>query len=179
MGLFGLFVSMVGLGAMTKDAISNSIFENNSYQKAVKNGDSWYFTGHGSQRKAVKTGRLCTEEIDYTTHHNWLVDSKTRERIEDITDRVNREREVEIKQKAYDRGIKFYRTTKFDCQPRYHSDVYVNDDMPGRYFHWNRIDNEYEEGKLVDGIIGNGKKVVDTDINNRVFYKPDGTKICK
>lgn len=177
MGFFGLFVSIIGLGAMTKDAISNSIFEQRSYEDSVRKGYSTFFTGNGSQRRSVKTGRLCTERMDYTTHHNWLVDSKTGEKIEDITDRINREREMEIKRKAYDKGIKFYRTTRFDCQPRYRSDVYINDDMPGKFFDWDPINDKYKEGRLIDSIVGNGKKVVDTDINNRIYYKPDGTII--
>ncbi len=180
MGFFGLFVSMIGLGAMAKDAISNSIFESDSYQRAVKDGYSWYFTGNGSQMKSVKTGRLCTEDIDYKTGRRWLVDLKTGEKIEDITAEVNKERELKIKQETYARGVKFYRTTRFDCPPRYHCDIYVNDDMPGRYFSLVRSihdDDRYVEGKLVDCGYPHGKKKVEIDLKNLVHYKPDGTRV--
>lgn len=159
MGLFGLFASMVGLGAMAKDGIGRSIYEANQYEKAVRNGRSCYYVGNGSKTYATATRRQCSEITDYNnTYHRWLIDTKTKQKIVDLTEEQNIKRTEEKRREAEAKGSKFYRTAMFDCTPHWWSPVYVNDSMPGKYFH-QTYDNirgctVYYEGRLVDGGFG-------------------------
>ena len=183
MGLFGLFASMVGLGAMAKDGIDRSITESRQYEKAVRNGRSCYYVGNGSKTYATATRRQCSEVTDYNdTYHRWLIDTKTREKITDLTEELNIKRTEEKRREAAAKGSKFYRTAMFDCTPHWWSPVYVNDSMPGKYFDQvydkRHGCNMYYEGELVDGGFGhksNQRKEVKWKYGCKK-YLPDGTQ---
>ena len=151
MGLLGFVNVMFGLGSLAKNAIDESISDATNREKAERLGRSTYSV-NGYKTRSTKTGNDCWYKDDPDTSHQWLIDLKTGGRIEDLTDTANKRKTEENKRKAYAQGIKFYRTAMFDCNPRWWSDVYVNDDMPGKYFA--RIDLEhnaeyfYYEGEL-------------------------------
>ena len=56
MGLFGLFYVALGLGVITKDAISESISDSIQREKAEKTGRETYLV-NGYRLRSTKTGR--------------------------------------------------------------------------------------------------------------------------
>ena len=185
MGLFGLFNVAVGLGVITKDAISDSIEDSKQREKAIREGKPMYSV-NGYKTMSTQTGQKCMVITDYDTYHQWIIDTKTGRKIEDLTIRKNKEDTEKSRREAHEKGEKFYRTCEFDIFPRSASMVYINDDMPGKFFM--RIstmeDNNrkfvtyYIEGELVDNNIGKLKKKrvdIGTDYRNMVEYNPDGT----
>lgn len=177
MGLFGLFASLIGLGAMAKDVVSDAIDDGVGREKAIHEGRSTYIAG--GKIKSTETGRQCSRTTDYLTRHDWLIDTKTGERIEDITDSINRAKQREIKRLAEIDECKFYRTTRFDNN-MVRSWVYVNDDMPGKFF---RQSGYGDKMKFVEGILEpkyglrkHGELQVGL-MQHAMEYKPDGTLI--
>ena len=132
MGLFGLIVSVVGLGAMTKDAISDSINTSNNYNKAVENGDPYYY-GSGSKMYSTKTGRQCREEYNFLTNHNVLVDAETGEIIEDLTASNNKDKTSKEMKNIMGSGCMFYKTHEFDDKKHRFHNIYKCINIPG-YF---------------------------------------------
>lgn len=137
MGLFGLFAMAVGLGAMTKDAISDSYYTQKNYEEAKAKGNPYYF-GSGSSMYSVKTGKRC--KIDYANGRTLLRDFYTNELIEDLTATKNAEKERAMKAKMED-GCVFYRSCKWDT-PRRSCEVWVSDVVPG-YFKLYEYHNQY------------------------------------
>lgn len=129
MGLFGFVVSMIGLGAMTKDAISDSIFNEKCYSEAKAEGKPSYL-GAGGKRYSTRTGRQVMIDHDFSTGHNWLVDINTGKRIDDATAYRNSQRTAASK--ANGNGG-FYQTHEFDTASRMSAGIFVNDKIPG-YF---------------------------------------------
>ena len=138
MGLFGLFAMAFGLGAMTKDAVSNSISTQKSYERAKANGESYYY-GSGSSIYSVKTGKRCKK--DFVNGRTLLRDFYTNELIEDLTATKNTEKERMLKAETKD-GCVFYRSCKWDT-PSHSCQVWVSDLVPG-YF---RMDEYKTNGK--------------------------------
>ena len=132
MSLFGLINVVFGLGALTKDWLVETYKEPERLKKAEER-DSYFYLSR-SKIKSTKTGRRCREEVDYKTNHRILVDSKTGEFIEDLTVRFNIKHTNESRDKAKEKGWKFYSTHMFDDCKHTYNNIYVNDDMPGKYF---------------------------------------------
>ena len=61
MGLFGLFTSIVGLGAMVKDRISDDIHTQKNFMQAKANGFPTYF-GSGCKEYYTKTEVMSVKE---------------------------------------------------------------------------------------------------------------------
>ena len=142
MGLFGLFASMIGLGAMTKDGISRSISDNDAYKRAVNKGDDWYFTGNGSEMVSVKTRKRCSLNQDYRMGHWLLVDTKTGELIEDLTKKKLQKCNNEEKDKLPKCCIFYHMAGE-------KQDIYISDVLPGYYQHYNPKDI-YHTRNIVD-----------------------------
>ena len=177
MGLFGFIISIIGFGAMAKDSISDSISDSINIEKAQQDGREFYSV-NGYKTRSTKTGRDASFKYDPITKHQTLIDSKTREVIEDFTVNNNIKKTEENRRKSIEKGWKFYRTAMFDCSPLYWSDVWVNDDMPGKYFH--KIDSmnngiTFYEGTLKNCFSRGQKEVSYSFANNE--YKPNGTLI--
>lgn len=177
MGLWGLFTAAVGLGVIAKDAIDVKIEDTKRYNEATRNQNPIYYV-YG-KTYSTATGERCSIDTDYDTMHNWVVDMKTGRKIQDYTEYLNYIATQKNRQKAHAEGKKFYRTAEFDCNPRWWSDVYVNDDMPGRYFRRD-LYREYQEGELIEDRYGgkyNHKMKVETDFYNKVRYNEKGELI--
>lgn len=185
MSLFGLINVVFGLGALTKDWLVETYKEPERIKKAEENGSYFYLSG--SKIKSTKTGRTCSTRRDYNTYHEILVDSRTGEFIEDLTVRQNTRKTNEAREEARAKGWKFYATHMFDDFKHTCHGIYVNDNLPGKYFcMYNGIKTIngksvviFGEAELVDGICG-GKK---TDVifgGNRYDqygnYIPKGTR---
>lgn len=134
MGLFGLFATLFGLGAMAKDGVSRWITSEEAKQQAEAKNRSWYLTGNGAEIYSTATGRRASTTMDFTTKHEWLVDARTGERIEDLTLRRNKEKTEENRRNAHAEGKRFYRTAMFDVPPCTKPTIYICDDFPGIYF---------------------------------------------
>ena len=132
MSLFGLINAFVGLGAMTKDWLVETYKEPTALKKAEDSGS--YFYLHNGKMKSTKTARACSRRTDPKTRHEILVDSRTGEVLEDLTTRSNIKHTNEARAEAKLKGWKFYKTYMFECPGIYNSDIYVNDDIPGRFF---------------------------------------------
>lgn len=180
MGLWGLFTMMFGLGVVAKDAISDSIDDVKQSSIAERKGKPVYWV-NGRIMKSTKTGRECNyDKLD--DNHLWVVDRKTKEKIEDITAQKNREKTAINKREAFAKGYKFYRTAEFDGACGAWSDIYVCDDYPGKYFSesncmdYGLVKHEkvYSEGEVKDFV--NKRKHVATYWDDRKFecYE-DGT----
>lgn len=113
MGLFGLFVSMVGLGAMAKDAISDSIHENMNYEDAKRRGDPYYFS-NGGRIKSTQTGDYVYRRNDNITGEQWLVDAKTGKKITNLTDINRRKANRRASTEAIINDKIFYRVHDYD-----------------------------------------------------------------
>lgn len=181
MGFFGFFATMVGLGAMTKDAISDSIDDVRSRERATENGRDYYLV-NGYKMRSTKTGRDCTERMNYETGHMCLYDLRTGEIVADITKSINKEKTEKNKRESKAQGRAFYRTCEFDLPCGKTSDVWVNDNMPGKYFTNIRLRNYedfgkevFKEGELVDYIIGSDRRKKVKKYSNTPYYNPDGT----
>lgn len=184
MGLFGLFATLFGLGAMAKDGISDMIDDADKYQKASNAGCPWY-TVNGYRTRSTQTGRDAYRTTDFNTQHVWLVDKVTDRRIEDLTLYYRRQTTEKNRKEAYSQGKKFYRTAEFDMNGSQSCDIYVNDDMPGKYFY--QVSNgyeygggfQYQEGELVSKpkTLNPDRKEVKWDYANRVWYYEDGTLV--
>lgn len=133
MGLFGLFATMFGLGAMTKDGIERGISSSNAYNKAISNKDDWYFTGNGSEMRSVKTGRKCYIQRDIKTGHVLLKDLDTDKLIVDQTAEKVKKEEAEKRSKLPNQCV-FYH------MPEERPNVYISDRLPGYYKHSNPDD---------------------------------------
>lgn len=184
MGLFGLFATLFGLGAMAKDGISDMIDDADKYQKASNAGCPWY-TVNGYRTRSTQTGRDAYRTTDFNTQHVWLVDKATNRRIEDLTLYYRRQTTEKNRREAHSQGKKFYRTAEFDMNGSQSCTVYVNDDMPGKYFYQESNGYEYgggfqyQEGELVSKpkTLNPDCKEVRLDYANRVWYYEDGTLV--
>lgn len=132
MGLFGFVVSMIGLGAMTKDAVSDSIFTSKNYNKAKENGDP-YYSGAGSDIFSTETGEKCRYEYNFSTNHNVLVNAKTGDEVLDLTALKNQRKTVCKKNDLKGSGCVFYKTYEFDDNKHRYHNIYKCTMMPG-YF---------------------------------------------
>ena len=180
MGFFGFFATMVGLGAMTKDAIQSSIETSISYDNARNNNDPYYF-GSGAKLYSTKTGRRATKSISRRTHHEWLCDLKTGERIEDLTARRNNIKTEKNKLDAEKSGCAFYITHEFDTTQYKNYDIYKCTIRPGYFYKISGLVNEYYKGEVVDDILGKGKKVERHYGNHQLTekYFEDGTPFSR
>ena len=185
MGLFGFFATMVGLGAMTKDVISDGIDDIKSHKMAMEKGNDFYLV-NGYKMRSTKTGRDCIERADYNTGHIFLCDFKTGEKIVDRTENINREKTEKNRRESKEKGWAFYRTCEFDLPGGKWSNVWISDSMPGKYFSYRRftererIGNVYfQEGELIDNIIGNTHKKSVKINYNTPCYNRDGTIMSK
>ena len=131
MGLFGLFASMVGLGAMAKDSISEAIETEKSYQKAKETGAITYY-GAGSKQYDTRTGRQISMVTDYATGHSMMVDTRTRECLGDYT-LLNNRKKYEEEKRSIPKECVFRRIPDYDCNFR-KGNIWVTDKMPGQYF---------------------------------------------
>lgn len=179
MGLFGLFVSIVGLGAMAKDGVSRSIHESKARDRAERDGKSFYLTGNGSKINSIETGKQCS--ISYENGHCILTDTKTGKFIEDVTLKENRQKENDERRTLPSYCV-FYRKHDWDYASHHHN-IWVSDKIPG-FFRFNGIgsdikpDSTFNQGELVDGT-GSRVKEVDTYrffVNNgkKVIYYANG-----
>ena len=141
MGLFGFFATLFGVGAMTKDYVGRKISAEEAKHNAEINNKPYYFTGNGSEIRSTITGRRVSHSIDTNTRHDWLVDTKTGERIEDLTLRKNKEKTEQNRREAHSQGKRFYRTAMFDVPPNGKPSIYVCDDFPGQYFERHSLTN--------------------------------------
>lgn len=176
MGLFGLFASMVGLGAMAKDGISNNIHEQKSFERAKAEGRSWY-SGTGAKIYSMETGKECI--MSFENGHTMLRDLKTNQLIEDMTLTDNLKRETEQKKESLTNGCVFYRKAEWDVKG-YECNVWVSDKIPG-YFHRAKYNDGrimFHQGNLCDAHWANRKvkEVNQRGIsqNERKDYYPDG-----
>lgn len=180
MGLFGLFVSIVGLGAMTKDGIENSIFTQKNYEEAKRDGKPYYY-GSGSKTYSTKTGRECYIGKDWNTGQEWIVDMQTGEKIENYSDYKNGKRTLKNINNSVVNGKMFYQTHEFDsfkstCKK---SDVYKCRIMDGFFNKSDRYDHQtchreyiYQKGEVVfDDFYG----VKVEPYKNKEWYFEDGT----
>ena len=179
MGLFGLFATMVGLGAMAKDGIERSISESKAYEKAVRNGDTSYYTGNGGERYSTKTRRKVSSKTDWDTGHTWIVDARTGQRIEDETAARNKRKTEEEKRKADLKGCVFYRTAQFDTDTyNKKPSIYVSDKIPG-YFRVETYSSNgytiYTKGNLEKWL---GEYRVNT-INSKERYFANGVRVTQ
>lgn len=180
MGLFGLFATAFGLSAMAKDAIDKSIYNDKARDRALITGEPFYYGVHGG-RYFTETGKSCYLKTDYNTSQEWVVDTETEKKIFNYTEYLNKKATDENRRKAHAEGKRFYRTADFDAKPRYWCNVYVNDDMPGKYFYQSRCfeyGTYYVEADLIDGDAKYNGKYVRPRIPC-VSYKEDGTRIEK
>lgn len=132
MGFFGLFVSMIGLGAMAKDAISDSISATDNCNKAKINNEPYYF-GAGSNIYSTKTGRRVERKKDYTTNREWLVEIDTGNRVEDLTTYKNNKMNNKEIAEARSKNCVFYETHEFDNEKTKSHGIYKSTLMDG-YF---------------------------------------------
>lgn len=160
MGLFGIFATTIGLGAMAKTAISDSIATEKSYNRAIANGNLTY-TSFGSKVRtcSTKTGKPC--RMVWGTERTYLVDSKTGEVIEDVTTLRNNKNTEKARNEARANGCVFYRACDLDTD-RKQSDAYKCEIMDGYFCKISghtaddRVD-VYIKGELKDW---DGKKTV-------------------
>lgn len=175
MGLFGLFASIFGVGAVVKDAIDGEIQKENSYQRALKTGREWY-SGRGADMYSMKTGKRC--HMSFESGHCVLKDLKTGQIIEDLTANDNRKREYEERGNL-PKGCVFYRKCIWD-RPGWYCNVWVSDKIPG-FFHHNRGETEVTEesvfykGELKCNKGGYGRRASVDFIGSKETYYPDGT----
>jgi len=177
MGLWGLFTAIVGVGAIAKQSIEEEVENTNRYYNAKAKGDPIYYGMYGKTFSS-RTGKQCYLKEDPVTRHQWVIDLRTKQRIEDYTAYQNSVKTERNRNEAHSRGEKFYRTAEFDRQPLWWSDVYVNDDMPGRYF--DRYGDHFIEGELrnVSTLETNQRKRVSVP-NYKIEYGRDGKIIKK
>ena len=173
MSLFGLFHVAFGLGTLAKDAISDSIDDVRSREKAEREGRPTYSV-NGYKVRSTQTGK--DAYIDYgfrKTDHIYVRDRKTNQIIEDITLKKNATNQLLEIKKAKENGSIFYRTTQFDSREQ--SRVYVCDTIPG-YFREEMKNGEklYTEGKLISAY---GGYRVDTEMfkDGEITYYNDGS----
>ena len=180
MSLLGLVVSLFGFGAMAKDAISDAIDDGVKSSRAESKGEPVYYV-NGRIQRSTKTGRDC-DVWRMDDNHYWVIDRKTREKVEDYTAWLNAKKTAENKAKALANGNKFYRTAEFDGVNGAWSAVYVCDDYPGKYFeesdNWDhgRIKHKkiYSEGTVVD-YVKNRKRVKEFTGDKKFECYEDGT----
>ena len=130
MGLFGLFVSLIGLGAVTKDAISDDIYKSKNKERAKKNGDL-YYSGSGSKIYSTKTGRRAS--IDYSGKHTILRDLHTGEALEDLTVIKQKELTDKAREEARYKNSVFYLDYTYEREKYagHRTDVFVSSKYPG------------------------------------------------
>ena len=177
MGLFGFVVSVIGLGAVTKDAISDSIYTSKNYREAITNGKP-YYSGSGSKMYATKTGKRCSYDYDYSKNHNVLTDLKTGEVVEDLTALDNNKKTLNAKRDIHGTGCVFYRTYEFDDQKHRSHNIYKSTKMDG-YFTKVTIDgvDRFEKCDVVyDDILGYRVNNI-SGINDKFFA--DGTHFSR
>ena len=150
MSLFGLFHVALGLGAVAKDAISDSISDSINMRKAEEASREMYYI-NGRSPRATKTGKPAYMDYGHSKYdHVCVRDLRTREVVEDVTIKMNAQRQIKIKEEAKEKGEVFYRTTEFDTSIHHLGNVYVSDSIPG-YFrpYYHKCETMYEEGELV------------------------------
>lgn len=174
MGLFGLFASIVGLGAMTKDKIDNNIFTQQSYNKAKAIGKRWY-SGYGSKMYHTETGEEC--HMSFRDGHALLINSGTHQIIEDLTLLDNKEREKFEKQNCSDDCV-FYRKCDWDIGNGLHCNIWVSDVISGYFYKSTVGKTMFYKGELVDCKWNNKptKKVKYCYTDDTAYY-PNGTKL--
>lgn len=178
MGFFGLFVTVFGIGTVASEKISLEIDNLKRKSKAIEKNQLFY-NCNGYQTRSTKTGEQCTIQMDYETMHNWICDSKTGRKIDDITLHNNNEKTKKSKEDMIKNGCKFYKTFKYDYEGMNGStNIWINDDMPGKYFcriynyHHKKNRDEFVEGNLVK--CGKDYKV---NCDYSIKYLKDGTLI--
>lgn len=177
MGLFGFFVSVIGLGAMTKDVISDNITASKNYNRAKLNGTPYYY-GSGSKMYSTETGARCREQLDFSTHHNLLVDINTGEVIEDLTDLRNQKKTSEERRSIAGTGCVFYKTHEFDDQKHKYCNIYRCTTMSGYFkkIEINHVDC-YVKGEVTHDDIWGHK--IDTGSADEEIYFSDGVRYSK
>lgn len=153
MSLFGLFHTFFGVGLLAKEAISDSIDDTRSREKAEREGRATYLV-NGHKMRSTRTGM--DAYVDRGLHrgdHVVVRDLKTDKVVQDLTQEKNYRKQIEEIKKAKDNACVFYRLSKYDGH-RDSCNIYVSDTIPG-YFRKTTeyIDDEkyeiFEKGELV------------------------------
>lgn len=175
MGLFGLFATAFGLGAITKDAISDSFDDDRQYEIAKKENRPWY-TINGYKTMSTKTRRPAL--ISYENGHCKIVDLKTNTVIEDVTKTDNINRELDEKADTQKMGWAFYRKCDWDVRG-YKCNIWVSDRICG-YFKKQVCGDRtwFELGTLRDCKWNSfDTKEVYVNYENKKEFNVDGTPI--
>lgn len=179
MSLFGLINMVFGLGALTKEGVSEAFERGQKAEKAYQNGKSYYYVG--SKTYSMKTGKRA--RVCYEHGRTYLRDLYTREIIEDITYTDNMKREAEEKRASLASGCVFYRKAEWDIRG-YRCDIWASDVIPGYFYKVHNYDTKQdkfyscgiEEGKR------NGNIVIKRELVSSMpltVYSPDGTLLYK
>ena len=192
MGLFGLFASLFGLGAMGADAYKDAVNNWESQDKAYKDKELFYYRGR--KKISFETGKECDVRIE--NGHKTLCDTRTGMLIHDYTNEENDRKTREAKYEAHKKGERFYKTYREDTVKWHIDNLYANDDMPGRYFkkvspEFNRIPHMigykyvgdyYEEVKLeyyYNEYSRSTRFRYDTKFYDNTRYLPNGEVLTK
>lgn len=134
MGLFGLFVSLFGLGAMGVDAYKDAMNNLDSQDRAYNNNEPYYTVVKNGKfyHYSTKTGKRC--ETVVIGDKKLVIDSRTWKTIQDLTEEENEKKTNEYKLNAMYAGEKFYKTARLNRLHWHDDNVYENDYLPGRYF---------------------------------------------
>lgn len=201
MGLFGLFATLFGLGAMAKDSVENYFISESEKEKAIREGKLEYYSNGKFEKVYAPKGTLTKEVKDPATGHIYDTNYKTGERLIDLTEYHNNRIIQKERTQCSLNGTFFYRTPVFDAPKGMHtramtggetSPVYVSDKIPG-YFEKRNMNiegswpsfNIYVKGNLVP-YFGDAKRkeVKGPNINKDnadtvEAYFEDGTRISK
>lgn len=201
MGLFGLFATLFGLGAMAKDGIEDYFISESSKEKALREGNLEYYSNGKFQKVYAPKGTLTKEIKDPVSGHIYDTNYRTGERLIDLTEYYNNKTIQKEKMKCFVEGKAFYRTPIFDTPKGMNkkalcgsemSPVYVSDKIPGyfdrRYINLDRCNVQfyvYVKGELIPYFSDEKKKEVKAPILNSKnidsveAYFEDGTRATK
>ena len=183
MGLLGFFVGIVGFGAMAKDATEKHIINDCKYNKAVTLREKTYKDYIGVERSVItgnQTNLILGDE------RNVIIDSVTKETLVDITSKHNEAANRRSRARSAVDGNQFYKTYEFTNKRNHSSHIYINDNMPNKYF-VEIIDYTipgnvyYTEAEIIkkvgrDGVTYISAKPINNKLTSTKFRK-DGTLI--
>lgn len=203
MGLFGLFATLFGLGAMAKDGVENYFISESEKEKAIRNGDLTYYSNGKFEKVYAPKGTLTKEVKDPVTGHIYDTNYKTGERLIDLTEYYNNQIIQKERRECSLNGTAFYRTPIFDVPEGMNkramtggetSPVYVSDKIPG-YFEkrYTSLENlsrwpsltVYVKGNLIPHFGDakrkevNGPRLNKDNADSVEAYFEDGTRVSK
>ncbi len=182
MGLFGLFMMTIGLGAMGFDSLRNSYSASKDRDQAIKEGKSYFRSG--TKVYHTQTGAVLDEKFDYTTGHHLLVHPKTKQVIIDATLEKNLKKENDLK-KLVNNSCVFYQKFEFGSSLKY-GNIWVSDKLPGYYervtFYYGGFQElpveVFRKGTLIDRKDYHGYLYKDIHVEmDAQEYFPDGTEV--